>query len=264
MYMSEERHIQLELPFDDIAMESGEKPVKAMSSVARKKTDAPANTRMRAKRRRIRVTFDDGTTICDTSATATMIMTIEKIGVERVASLDMENCHVPLVSRQVVDRYAEWTKQMADGWYLMAQGDTEQKYRQLKVIFNALSIDAIIELGNFETIVAKESNRKSNNARKHKSHLAVTLPNGMVICDNNHLFTFKQAVRHIGIDKVEKTKLKIGGNPITTTVKRYNNQVQLSPEKWLTVPSSVKDKYKILRILSAMTHTPFEVKIIEG
>lgn len=35
--MSEERHIQLELPFDDIAMESGEKPVKAMSSVARKK-----------------------------------------------------------------------------------------------------------------------------------------------------------------------------------------------------------------------------------
>ena len=132
--MSEERHIQLELPFDDIAMESGEKPVKAMSSVARKKTDAPANTRMRAKRRRIRVTFDDGTTICDTSATATMIMTIEKIGVERVASLNMENCHVPLVSRQVVDRYAEWTKQMADGWYLMAQSDTKQKYMQLKSI----------------------------------------------------------------------------------------------------------------------------------
>lgn len=85
----------------------------------------------------------------------------------------------------------------------------------------------------------------------------------MVICGDNPLDTFKKTVRHIGVERVEKTNLKIGGNPITTSVKRYNNQVQVSSAKWLTVPSSVKDKYKILRILSAMTHTPFDVKILE-
>ena len=260
--MGKKEYIQLELLFDDTPVEAKEVPVKVTAPVVLTKPEAPVDTRMRAKRRRIRVTFADGTTFCDISATATMIMTIEKIGIERVAALNMENCHVPLVSRQVVDKYAEWTKQMADGWYLMAQGDTDQKYRQLKSIITSLSVDATIEIGDFETIVTNENSRKGD-TRKRKSRLVVTLQDGMVICGDNPLDTFKKTVRHIGVERVEKTNLKIGGNPITTPVKRYNNQVQVSSAKWLTVPSSVKDKYKILRILSAMTHTPFDVKIQE-
>ena len=260
--MGKREYIQLELLFEDTPVEAKEEPVKATALVARTKPEVPVDTRMRAKRRRIRVTFADGTTFCDISATATMIMTIEKIGVERVASLNMENCHVPLVSRQVVDNYAEWTKQMADGWYLMAQGDTDQKYRQLKSIITSLSVDATIELGDFESIVTNENSRKGD-TRKRMTRLVVALQDGIVICGDNPLDTFKKTVRHIGVERVEKTNLKIGGNPITTSVKRYNNQVQVSSAKWLTVPSSVKDKYKILRILSAMTHTPFDVKILE-
>ena len=45
--------------------------------------------------------------------------------------------------------------------------------------------------------------------------------------------------------------------------KKYGNQVQIAESRWLTAPASVKDKYKILRILSSMTRTPFEVKILE-
>ncbi len=63
-------------------------------------------------------------------------------------------------------------------------------------------------------------------------------------------------------DKVKKPHLQIAGKPIVTAEKKYSNQVRLLSGDWLTVPAQVKDKYKFLRVLSSMTHTPFEVKII--
>ena len=89
--------------------------------------------RVRGKRQRLKVSFADGTIVCDVSATITMMQVIDKIGVERVAALGMEVCHVPLVSRDVAPRYAEWTKEIKPGcgWYLMAQSDTKQKYIQV-------------------------------------------------------------------------------------------------------------------------------------
>lgn len=72
-----------------------------------------------------------------------------------------------------------------------------------------------------------------------------------------------QVVSHIGVEKVAKTNLMFGGNQVMTTTKKYGNQVQIAESRWLTAPASVKDKYKILRILSSMTRTPFEVKILE-
>ena len=259
--MKKKEYLQLELPFDTPQNIEKEEQKKSTATPLQNK-EVKIDTRQRAKRRRIRVTFGDGTVCCDVSATVTMIQTIEKIGVERVASLGMENCHIPLVSKSFVEKYAEWTKKMADGWYLMAQSDSDQKYRQLKQIITTLSVDATIELGDYEAITTKENVRRGD-TRRHKSKIIVTLPNGMVICGDNPLHTYKQVINHITIEKVEKTNLKIGGNPITTPIKRYNNQVQLSANKWLTVPPAIKDKCKILRIISALTHTPFDVRIVE-
>lgn len=260
--MSKKEYVQLELPFDDAAVEAKVETVRKQPATLEHCEVSTSSMRLRAKRKRIRVTFGDGTVVCDVSATATMIMAIEKIGTERVAALNMESCHIPLVSRTVVDRYAEWTKPMADGWYLMAQGDTEQKYCQLKSVITSLSVDATVELGDFETISTKANSRKSE-TRKRKARLVVTMPDGMVICGDSPLHTYKQVVSHIGVEKVAKTNLMFGGNQIITTTKKYGNQVQIAESRWLTAPASVKDKYKILRILSSMTRTPFEVKILE-
>lgn len=62
---------------------------------------------------------------------------------------------------------------------------------------------------------------------------------------------------------MKKTNLQIAGNPVVTKERKSTSQVQLSTGEWLTVPSQVKDKYKVLKIISSMTHTPFEVKIVE-
>ena len=220
------------------------------------------DTRQRAKRKRIKVSFADGTEFCDSNATTTMIQTIEKIGVERVAALGLEVCHVPLVAQEVNQKYASWTKPMSNNWYLMAQSDTEQKYMQLKSIIAQLSIEANVELGDFDAISATSHTRKGD-TRKKKAQLSVTLPNGMVLQGENPQHTYVMVINHIGLERIKKTNIKIGGSPITTPHKKYNGQVKLDSGEWLTVPATVKDKYKILRVISSLTHEPFEVRIIE-
>lgn len=220
------------------------------------------DTRQRAKRKRIKISFADGTEFCDSNATTTMIQTIEKIGVERVAALELEVCHVPLVAQEVNQKYASWTKSMSNGWFLLAQSDTKQKYMQLKSIIAKLSIEANVELGDFDAISATSHTRKGD-TRKKKAQLSVTLPNGMVLQGENPQHTYVMVINHIGLERIKKTNIKIGGSPITTPHKKYNGQVKLDSGEWLTVPVTVKDKYKILRVISSLTHEPFEVRIIE-
>lgn len=220
------------------------------------------DTRQRAKRKRIKISFADGTEFCDSNATTTMIQTIEKIGVERVAALGLEVCHVPLVAQEVNQKYASWTKSMSNGWFLLAQSDTKQKYMQLKSIIAKLSIEANVELGDFDAISATSHTRKGD-TRKKKAQLSVTLPNGMVLQGENPQHTYVMVINHIGLERIKKTNIKIGGSPITTPHKKYNGQVKLDSGEWLTVPVTVKDKYKILRVISSLTHEPFEVRIVE-
>lgn len=220
------------------------------------------DTRQRAKRKRIKISFADGTEFCDSNATTTMIQTIEKIGVERVAALGLEVCHVPLVAQEVNQKYASWTKSMSNGWFLLAQSDTKQKYMQLKSIIAKLSIEANVELGDFDAISATSHTRKGD-TRKKKAQLSVTLPNGMVLQGENPQHTYVMVINHIGLERIKKTNIKIGGSPITTPHKKYNGQVKLDSGEWLTVPVTVKDKYKILRVISSLTHEPFEVRITE-
>ena len=224
-------------------------------------SESTADTRQRAKRKRIKVSFADGTEFCDANATTTMIQVIEKIGVERIAALGMEVCHIPLVAQEVNQRYCYWTKHMSNGWYLMAQSDTKQKYMQLKSIIAQLSIEATVELGDFDAISATSHARKGD-TRKKKAQLSVTFPDGMVLQGENPLHTYVMVIYHIGLERIKKINIKIGGCPITTPHKKYNGQVKLDSGEWLTVPVTVKDKYKILRVISSLTHEPFEVSII--
>lgn len=255
-----------QLYFEELEENARQKMEKAVRTGKSVNVSMPIDEklRVRGKRQRLKVSFADGTIVCDVSATITMMQVIDKIGVERVAALGMEVCHVPLVSRDVAPRYAEWTKEIKPGcgWYLMAQSDTKQKYMQLKSIFLQLGMSVKIELGDFESL-ASEKNDGKRKVYKKKAQLRVVFADGFVVCSNDHRHVFLETIRCVGLEKVKKTNLQIAGNPVVTKERKSASQVQLSTGEWLTVPSQVKDKYKVLKIISSMTHTPFEVKIVE-
>ena len=229
------------------------------------KSDAKQDNRIkvREKRQRLRISFPDGTQICDASATQTMIEAICKIGPERIAQLNMEVCHIPLVAQEVNPRYARWTKKIDDKWFLMAQSDTRQKYMQLVSVIKQLGMDVTVELGDFDTLEPVSKQKSETKQKKKKVQLEVTLDNKVFTHGSDTILTFLDVVEYIGIDKVKKTNIKAGRFPIITSSKVANNQIETSTGEWLTVPTLVKDKYKVLRVVSSMTHNPMEIKIIE-
>lgn len=107
-------------------------------------------------------------------------------------------------------------------------------------------------------VVDEEVRKTPRGTRKiPKGRLVVTFPDDYVIVDNAYVKTIKR----IGTEQIEKTNLRFAGRKLITATKQYPSQTQLPDGKWLTIPSTTKDKYKMLKIISSMTHTPFEVEI---
>jgi hypothetical protein len=218
------------------------------------------NLRERNSRSKLRITFSDGTVFCDTSATRTMMQAIEHIGIEKVKSLGMESCHIPLISNQIVPKYKEWLKPIGDGYYLMTQSNTDQKFLQLTAIKNQLNLDFNIEMGTDFNVVSKIGANDKKQAGK--THLVITFDDGTKIGGDAHEEPFLLAIEHIGIEKVAHSQIMLYSKPLITQTKQNNRQQQMSNGQWLTIPGTTKDKYKSMRVIAAVVHVKLNVEIV--
>ena len=215
--------------------------------------------RGRAKKKLIRVTFPNGKVICYKCATDTMVATLQELGTDVIQNIKLELCHLPLMSQEVYPKYKEWMKPVCDGWYINTQSNSESKFLQLKAINEQLNLGLTIELGaDFEA----QDNPSKEKRSKSKDKLLVKISDGQYFANNSALDTFLEVVWQIGIDEIKKKDLSWGGNPLVTTFKRFNNQVQVDSQRWLIVPNTTKDKIKLLRVIGAMLHINMEITLI--
>ncbi|WP_308243463.1 hypothetical protein [uncultured Prevotella sp.] len=215
--------------------------------------------RGRAKKKLIRVTFPNGKEICYKSATDTMVATLQELGDDIISEIKMELCHLPLLSKEVYPKYKEWMKPVCDGWYINTQSNSDSKFLQLKAINEQLTLGLTIELGDdFE---AQENPNKEKRS-KSRDKLLVRFPNGQYFANNSTLDTFLEVVWEIGIDEIKRKELSWGGNPLVTSSKMFNNQVQVDEQRWIIVPNTTKDKIKLLRVIGAMFHLKMEITSI--
>lgn len=217
------------------------------------------NLRQRATKKQLRVTMPDGTVICHKSATMTMIDALVAIGSENFPKITTENCHLPLLSKEIYPRYKDYMKPVCDGWYINAQSDTGQKYMQLTSIKSQLGIAMEVEMGTgFITSDAKVVQK----SKKKDDKLLVRFPNGEYAAGENPIDTLIDAIWQIGPDNIRRKELTFKDKPIITLSKQYNGQVQVGQNLWLTVPNQTKDKYKMLRIIDVMMKLGLEISII--
>ncbi|WP_443924898.1 hypothetical protein [Prevotella sp.] len=215
--------------------------------------------RSRAKKKLIRVTFSNGKAICYKSATETMVATLQELGADILSKITLELCHLPLLSKEIYPKYKEWMKPVCDGWYINTQSDSESKFLQLKAINEQLFLGLTIELGDdFETQVNPNKEKHS----KSKDKLLVRFPDGQYFANNNALDTFLEVIWEIGIEEIKRKELLWGGNPLVTSSKLFNNQVQVDCQRWIIVPNTTKDKIKLLRVIGAMLHIKMEITTI--
>lgn len=215
--------------------------------------------RSRAKNKLLRVTFPDGEVLCYNNATSTMLATLNKIGSDKFPAINMELCHLPLLSKEIYPQYKRWMKPLCDGWYLNAQSNTDNKYMQLRTINDQLDLGLTIEVGvDFETQVDTNKERK---VRKNDK-LLVRFPDGEYVANGSALDTYLETIWKLGIDDIMRKHLSWGGKDLITTEQVTNAQIQVGERRWVMVPNMTKDKAKVLRVASAMLRINIEVTLI--
>ena len=160
--------------------------------------------RTRSKKKLIRVTFPDGEVICYNNATSTMIAALNKIGSDKFPAINLELCHLPLLSKEIYPQYKEWMKPVSNGWYLNAQSNSDNKYLQLRSISDQLSLGLIVELGtDFETQINPNREKKS----RTKDKLLVKFPDGEYVANDSALDTYLETIWKLGIDDIMRKHL---------------------------------------------------------
>ena len=215
--------------------------------------------RGRAKKKLLRVTFPSGKVICYKSTTDTMVAVLQELGEDVISKIELELCHLPIVSKEIYPKYRKWMKPICDGWYINTQSNSDSKFLELKSINDQLSLNLKLELGadlDAGDMPDKEKRTKS------KDKLLVKFPDGQYFANNSTLDTFLEVVWEIGIDNIKRKDLSWGGNPLITTSKMFNNQVQVDSQRWIIVPNSTRDKIKLLRVIGAMLHINMEILTI--
>lgn len=215
--------------------------------------------RGRAKKKLLRVTFPSGKVICYKSTTDTMVAVLQELGEDVISKIELELCHLPIVSKEIYPKYRKWMKPICDGWYINTQSNSDSKFLELKSINDQLSLNLKLELGADLDAEDKPDKEKRT---KSKDKLLVKFPDGQYFANNSTLDTFLEVVWEIGIDNIKRKDLSWGGNPLITTSKMFNNQVQVDSQRWIIVPNSTRDKIKLLRVIGAMLHINMEISSI--
>ena len=215
--------------------------------------------RGRAKKKLLRVTFPSGKVICYKSTKDTMVAVLQELGEDVISKIELELCHLPIVSKEIYPKYRKWMKPICDDWYINTQSNSDSKFLELKSINDQLSLNLKLELGADLDAEDKPDKEKRT---KSKDKLLVKFPDGQYFANNSTLDTFLEVVWEIGIDNIKRKDLSWGGNPLITTSKMFNNQVQVDSQRWIIVPNSTRDKIKLLRVIGAMLHINMEISTI--
>lgn len=131
-------------PLSTDRKDSQEKIYATNEKAKKKKTERTMKFANKAKKTRLSVKFPDGTTIENSYAYETFIDTILKIGIEKVAELNMKWVGLPLVSKIKDDFYNQ--HEVEDGWWIVTHSATNQKRLQLEEMSKKLKLGLSVEI----------------------------------------------------------------------------------------------------------------------
>jgi len=103
----------------------------------------PFPTNPRAAATKLKVTFADGTIFDDHKASTAFAKAIEKIGIERVKTLQLISSNVPLIS---TSKHPTYDQVEVGNYYVMTNTSTKSKKHTLDQIANALGITLDVQI----------------------------------------------------------------------------------------------------------------------
>ena len=95
---------------------------------------------------RLSITLADGRVIQESQAAETFRQFVMIVVPERVRSLGMTQCKVPLISNTLDSKYKRAQKPVGNGWYLMTNSNTQTKKRDIERIARELHIKIKVDI----------------------------------------------------------------------------------------------------------------------
>lgn len=127
-----------------ITDEQDTKKYELISKSKESKTGKSITSAPKSKKTKLAVTFRDGTKIQHHYAYETLLEVIEKIGPERIVSLNIKWLGLPLVSKQKDDFYNQ--HEISGGWLVVTHSATITKRQQLEKISKQLNLGLKIDI----------------------------------------------------------------------------------------------------------------------
>lgn len=100
----------------------------------------------KSPRKNIRIIFPDGTIIQNSTATDSLIEFIQIVGIDRVRSLGLTRCNIPLISNTIDKKYGNSQKELGNGLYLITNTTTAYKILDIERISAAYNLGVKIEI----------------------------------------------------------------------------------------------------------------------
>lgn len=215
--------------------------------------------RARSPKKKIKVTYPNGSSVCNNSATLTFLDALRSIPVERLGEVSLMVGRRKLISQEIYPGLEKDMKEICRGWYVNTQSDVAQKYLQLRSINDELGLGLKLEIGEDLEV---DKGRGFGKSRKTKDNLLITMPDGSFIAQESPIKTYIEFVRQIGPELIMAKGVQHMNKQLVTMCKMYPDQVELDKGLWLTVPVSTKLKYNVVMSIGIILKKKISASLI--
>lgn len=162
------------------------------------------NSSSKLRTKTLRVIRPNGSVVQNKFVADTYEEIIKESFPDLIMEMGIKHAGVNIVSKEYDEKYHSFQRPIGDGFLLMTNSSTEQKYEDLCLINEELELGYTIELLSLDgrPLPAKESE-----PRPGHSTIKVTFPNGKVINHSRVLKTLVDVVEYAGPERVEKLNI---------------------------------------------------------
>lgn len=191
----------------------------------------------RKKKSILRVEFPDGRIIQHPVAADTFAQVINEHYPELIDEIGIVHAGVPLVSRTLDKKYADYQKAIDNGWYVFTNIRTEKKQEDLKKISDVLGLDlkvSVVDPDDGVVVIPHDIVSGYNNSSS-RAKIKVKFPDGRIIQPNKVLEALVEVVKFAGPERVRTLNINVcGDNMITKSpLPRYVKPCKPVGNGWL-------------------------------
>lgn len=172
----------------------------------------------RKKKSILRVEFPDGRIIQHPVAADTFAQVIDEHYPELIDEIGIVHAGVPLVSKTLDKKYADYQKPIGNGWYVFTNIRTERKQEDLQKISDSLGLGlkvSVVDPGD-GTVVIPHDIVGGYNTTSSRAKIKVQFPDGRVIQPNKVLEALVEVVKFAGAENVRALNIIVCNDNMIT------------------------------------------------